>query len=125
MPHAVRRLVAISLCAFTLMSSGCMTVRPYESVGAALLRSNGPIRITKSDNTRLTLSSPVIRGDSVAGFSIEPRGRYFRHVALADVTAVEARQENSKVIAGIAVVGGGLLALLIYFSRDYCTVNCN
>ena len=99
-------------------------MRSYGSVNEALRGSNGPLHLFKTDSTKLVLSSPVIKGDSVAGFSIEPRGRYYRHVAMADVSSVSVRKTNGAAVVGIALVAGGLFALLVAAST-YCTYNCD
>ena len=119
------RTATAYLLLLTLLSSGCVSsMRSYGSVNEALRGSNGPLHLVKTDSTRLVLSSPVIKRDPVGGFSMEPRGRSYRHVAMADVTSASVRKTNGAAVVGIALVAGGLFALAVA-AGTYCTYNCD
>jgi hypothetical protein len=81
------------------------------------------IHVTRTDSSRITLTQPVLKNDSLAGFSEERRGRYYRNIALTDISKVEIDRSNVGAVVVLVVVAAGAFALLVGGSK-YCPFNC-
>ena len=108
MPPLQRSLVAV-LLATSLQ--GCFSWRVQHVPPAQVFENDPPaqVRITRTDQSQITLSNPRISGDSVVG-SVEngPAG-----VPLTDVASLAVRKSDGVATFGLAalVLAGGVVAI--------------
>lgn len=125
MTQSIRRAVAMLVGGLNLFVTACAGMQPFESVPSALKANPSVIEVVTRDGGRMTLTQPSVKGDSVGGFVVENKARHYRHIALADVDTVKAKNVNGNGGAvAIGAVMAGVVAVLV-FASHYCTLNCN
>ncbi len=102
-PTATSRLFLRLLLPACLVA--CSTWRPASVAPQELFRDRAPerVRVTRTDNTMLTLTHPSLSGDGLVG----SQGRTSITVPLADVTRLEVRApDNTSTLLLLGVVVG-------------------
>jgi hypothetical protein len=116
-------MVAVVLLGIHL--AGCSSWRVEQVSPAQLLSERGPVpvRIVRSDGSRLVLEQPKVSGDSLSGFSDGRR----RAVPLRDVNSVATRHGDvgKSVLVGLGIVGGAFaIAAIGYAASNPCYIGC-
>jgi hypothetical protein len=113
----LRRLVAATLGAMTL--GGCTTLKRTTDRPETLLarRPRLLMRLTLHGGARLTLSSPLIKGDSLVGYPPGDDGSHPLTTALRDVEYAETEQFSAGRTVTLVVVALGATAVFVVSTR--------
>jgi hypothetical protein len=107
------------LCLIAL--PGCRTWQPLEAAPGPAIAEARPeaVRVVRADGTRLTVSRPSVRADSIVGYD----GFDQVGAALADVQSVELQRWSAPRTAGFLVAQASLvlhvLALIVQAQPHY------
>ncbi|HET7228423.1 MAG TPA: hypothetical protein VFJ16_00335 [Longimicrobium sp.] len=95
---------SLSLLFLVLMAGACHSWRSQSSPApqvVASMNGRGTVRLLRSDQSVMVLSSPQVVGDSIVGTTGNPPQR--AAVAIADVRRIDTRRVNAAKTGGLAV----------------------
>ncbi|MGE0157935.1 MAG: hypothetical protein AB7T31_00910 [Gemmatimonadales bacterium] len=118
-PHGLRRAGLLLFLSIAL--AGCRTWQTAEGAPGPAIAAARPdaVRLVRSDGTRLSVSEPTLRSDSIVGFD----GFDLVGAPLADVRSVELQRWSVPRTAGFLVAQASLVlhvfALIVQVQPHY------
>ena len=117
----MQRFARTSVVLLLVLLAGCRTWRTVEMApGPAILETRSEtVRLRRSDGTRVMVSQPQVRADSIVGFD----GFDIVGAPLADVSAVEVQDWSGPRTVGFVVAQASivlhLFALIVQAQPHY------
>jgi len=116
-PRLTRRVTSVVAGVLSLAMTSCKSMRSYPSVDAAMMDKPSTVYVMQTDGSRITLTKPVIKGDSLTGFVSDQGTLQPKQIALSDIAVVAAKKGMSptRLLVGalvLAVLGVGEIVLL-------------
>ena len=106
----------VSVLLLGTMTSACMTLRPVQSPGQYIPKSNPPVvYVTYTDNSIVPVSQPKISGDTLLGTwagLAEPVTIPFRDIQLVQAKQPDRGKTRMLIIGLTAVTAAGLYAII-------------
>ncbi len=109
--HAPALLIVVCV---VLVASACVPTWAAQPIHPQRTLTEGPIRVTKTDETVVMLRAPVTVGDSLIGISLYDPNRRIA-IPLVEVSTIEAQRSRSatpgEVARGYLMYVGALMAV--------------
>jgi len=108
MHGAIRHLTAIG---FAATSTGCTSWQPQTQPLPEVVAANrlGTLRVTPTDGSQYTISSPRMAGDSLTGFVIHGVEAAERRLASSQISRIEVRKSNPGATAALVIAGAAVM----------------
>ena len=116
-----RCMRAGSVLLFVAVLTGCRTWQPITVAPGPVIAETRPdgVRIVRTDGTRIDISQPQVRADSIVGFDgFDPVGAPFSEVSSVEVPRWSVPRTTALIVAQASLVLH-LFALIVQVQPHY------